>query len=480
MPTLPRSSVVLQKTHGSKTFPLGEKLLPAPLPFKKLVGPSLILLGLGLGSGEVILWPYLVSNYGMGVIWGMIIGITMQFFLNMEIERYALVRGESIFVGFARMSKWLPAWFILSTFIGFGWPGIGHAGSTLLSHAFGQSVSPTLISMLLFTTIGVILSVGRVVYTTVEQLLKYLIGFSVPFLVILTLWFARPEHYVALAQGMIGIGDGYLFLPAGIAMGVFLGALAYSGAGGNLNLSQSFYVRDKGYGMGIHADRIQSMITNKGGSTAISLTGNRFPLTKQQLGRFRAWWKVVNIEHAVVFWGLGLFTMMLLALLAFTTTYGLESNVEGISFVLNEASVIGRTTLPIIGSLFLVGTGLMLSGTQLTILDSTSRIITENILLAKKKARSKASKTYYIVLWLQIAFGMLVLSLGFDQPKELIILGAVINAFAMFVFSGLILLLNNRYLELPLRPSAFRNIAVFLSFLILGGFSFYNLAQSVF
>src|SRR3989304_3213071 len=89
---------------------------PAPR-LRELLGPSFILLGLGLGSGELVLWPHLASSYGMGIIWAAILGVTLQFFMNMEIERYTLVRGESIFVGFARLSKFLPIWFIFSTLI---------------------------------------------------------------------------------------------------------------------------------------------------------------------------------------------------------------------------------------------------------------------------------------------------------------------------------------------------------------------------
>ena len=86
------------------------KSVPAAPALKHLLGPSFILLGLGLGSGEVILWPYLTSNYGLGIIWGAILGITFQYFINMEISRYSLCHGESIFVGFARKLKALPYW----------------------------------------------------------------------------------------------------------------------------------------------------------------------------------------------------------------------------------------------------------------------------------------------------------------------------------------------------------------------------------
>src|SRR3990167_4265836 len=85
--------------------PLNNKELPPALSLKKLIGPSFIILGLGLGSGEIILWPYLTSKFGMGIIWGALLGLTFQFFMNMEIERYALINGESIFVGFARNYK---------------------------------------------------------------------------------------------------------------------------------------------------------------------------------------------------------------------------------------------------------------------------------------------------------------------------------------------------------------------------------------
>jgi len=108
----------------SEIAPLGIADLPKPPPLKKLIGPSFILLGLGLGSGELILWPYLASNYGFGIIWGAVLGITLQFFINMEIERYTLVTGESIFVGLSRKFKKIaPMWFLISTFLPWIWPG---------------------------------------------------------------------------------------------------------------------------------------------------------------------------------------------------------------------------------------------------------------------------------------------------------------------------------------------------------------------
>ena len=59
-----------------------KKPFPDTIPLKKLLGPSFIILALGLGSGEVILWPYLVSNYGLGIFWAAVLGISCQYFIN--------------------------------------------------------------------------------------------------------------------------------------------------------------------------------------------------------------------------------------------------------------------------------------------------------------------------------------------------------------------------------------------------------------
>ncbi len=133
---------------------------PQPIALRKMIGPSFIILALGLGSGEVILWPYLAANYGLGIAWGAVLGITCQFFINMEIERYALVRGESVFVGLAKMSRVWPLWFIASTFIAFGLPGIIAAGAQLLAAVIGVS-NYTWLAAGLLIAIGLLLSLGK-------------------------------------------------------------------------------------------------------------------------------------------------------------------------------------------------------------------------------------------------------------------------------------------------------------------------------
>lgn len=448
--------------------------LPSAPPFRKLVGPSFIFLGLGLGSGEIILWPYLTANYGMGIIWAAVIGVTFQFFMNMEIERYALVHGESIFVGLARKLKWIPLWFLLSTFIPWIWPGIIASSAILIGSAFGIS-NTTNLTMVFLIIIGIILSLGPILYKTVESFQKILVSIGVPVIVVLAIALAKTTNVTSTAKGVVGVGDGYFFFPEGIIMASFLAAFAYAGAGGNLNLAQSFYVREKGYGMGKYTGRIISLFTGK--NENVSLTGTKFLINESNLSNYKIWWKNINLEHFLIFWLMGSITIILLGLLSFATVYGLSGNLAGISFVINEGRVIGESLFPIAGAIFLLVAGLMLFGTQLTVFDATSRILSENIVIAAHNRLSERNipKIYYLVLWAQIIAGIIILLSGFTEPLALLITAAVLNAFAMFAHIGLTLWLNLTSLEKPLRPSLVRIGAMLLAFVVYGSFSIYVL-----
>lgn len=441
------------------------KKFPEATKLKQMIGPSFIILALGLGSGEIILWPYLVANYGLGVAWGAVLGISFQFFINMEIERYALVKGESVFVGIARFFPAAIYWFIFSTFIGFGLPGIVAASAQVLAQVFGLTDFKWLAIGLLLA-IGLILTLGRTIYSLMEKITKIIIFCGVPFIFILAVYFGSPESWSALGSGLIGKGEGFWFLAPGIAIATFLGAFAYSGAGGNLNLTQSIYVKEKGYGMGAYAQKISGLFAARGRKEEIRLAGEEFQLNEKNISAFKKWWRLVNLEHLLVFWLIGSISMVMLMFLAYSTTYGLSGNAQGINFVISEGAQIAQLTHPFLGLFFLVVVGIMLFQTQLGIMDSTSRIMSENVAIAKLKKSGEAkialSKIYYLFVWAQIAFGVTLFLLDFYEPKTLIVLGAVINAFAMLVHVILVTILNRRALAKVFQPSLWRKIILYI------------------
>jgi hypothetical protein len=456
-------------------MPKSLKVFPPSLSIKKIIGPSFVILALGLGSGEVILWPYLVSNYGLGIAWGALLGITFQFFINMEIERYALVKGESVFVGIAKIFPKSVYWFIISTFIGFGLPGIIAASAKVLGAVLGVDDFKWL-AILMLVIIGLFLSGGKTVYDTMEKITKTIILIGVPFIFILALFLSSKTDWSALVGGMIGRGDRFWFLPTGISLATFFAAFAYSGAGGNLNLTQSIYIKEKGYGMGKYSQKIVGLFRGHAeAEKQIKLSGESFEINKTNVNNFKSWWRTINIEHFSVFLFVGALAMMLLMILSFSTAFGVSGNSEGINFVINEGLVIGRNLAPIIGTLFLLVVSIMLFQTQLGIMDSTSRIMAENLAIARLRKNSDGkinlSKIYYGFLWTQIIFGIILFLLNIYEPKTLIILGAVINAFAMFVHIGLVAWLNHKSLAPVFRPGLVRKIIIGIVFTFFGIFS---------
>lgn len=467
--------------HMSQLAARLEAPLGHPPHFRSLIGPSFILLGLGLGSGELLLWPYLSANFGLGLIWGALVGITLQFILNLEIERYTLATGESVFVGLTRQYKtFAPLWFILSTFVPWIWPGIISTSALIISTAlFPHLFRPLAIVMLL--SVGLILTGRPTAYQTLERWQRISISIAIPLFALLTLKLAQAADWQALFNGLVGIGEGYRWLPPKLPIFTFLGALAYAGAGGNLNLAQSFYIKDKGFGMGAHANCSTSQVR---GHLPLNikprLEGYKFSITAASLRRFHNWWRLMTIEHALVFWATGLITMLMLALLAYVTVYSHTDTIpQGVQFLFVQASFIASQTHSVVGVVFLAIVAWMLYSTHLTITDSTSRILAENsVLLNKQIFKPVALATWYrLAVWLQILIGCVVLLSKISEPFLLVTIGAALNAITMLVYSILIWRLNSTQLPLQLRPSKLRQGLTLLVSGFFGLFSILTIVQ---
>jgi hypothetical protein len=70
--------------------------------------------------------------------------------------------------------------------------------------------------------------------------------------------------------------------------------------------------------------------------------------------------------------------------------------------------------------------------------------------------------------------------LNIHEPKTLIVLGAVINAFAMFVHIALVNWLNYKSLPKEFQPGILRRSVIVLAFIIFGIFSFITIQDRLF
>src|SRR5687768_18523531 len=89
------------RTDGAEIRDMPE----APRKMWRIIGPGIVGAGVGLSSGEFILWPFIASQVGLVFLWAAVVGVVTQFFLNMEIERYTLATGETAITGFNRFWK---------------------------------------------------------------------------------------------------------------------------------------------------------------------------------------------------------------------------------------------------------------------------------------------------------------------------------------------------------------------------------------
>jgi hypothetical protein len=446
--------------------------LPEPSPLRRMIGPSVILAGLSIGSGELVLWPRLTAEWGFVLFWACWVGVTIQFFLNMEIERFSLATGESAVVGFMRLSRRFGPVFLVCGTVPWIWPGWATGGATLLSWQLGVPVTATAVAGLVVC--GLILSVGPVVYRTMEAIQLALVAGIFVGLVVLAAILVRGPTVTALVEGAFRFGS----VPEGIHLPLLLGALAFAGAGGSVNLAQSNYVKDKGYGMGRWIGRITSPFTGR--EEAASDVGVVFEGSPANLRRWRVWWRRANIEHFVSFYLLCLLSLALFCLIAATLLEVGAPVAEGLDFLRDEAAELERRVGPLGRRVFLALGVAVLFSTELAILDAVGRV-TADILKAGafRNRRATLSQLYFAVVWGLVAFGIVVLTAGFDEPLALLVLSASLNGTVMFLYSGLLLWLNLTSFRGPLRPHPVRIVALVASLLFFGYFSALTLGDQL-
>ena len=86
---------------GSRIAPLKTAdLPPRTRSFWQLAGPGAVLVGLSIGAGELVMWPWITAKFGAGMAWAAALGVFLQLWINLEIGRWAIVTGEAPYTGF--------------------------------------------------------------------------------------------------------------------------------------------------------------------------------------------------------------------------------------------------------------------------------------------------------------------------------------------------------------------------------------------
>lgn len=540
--------------------PLKYRDLPPAISWMKMIGPSIMLAGLSLGSGEFVLWPYITYKTGFVFFWACLLGVITQFFMNMEIERWTLATGESAITGFCRLNKnW--AWImLLLNIVPWAWPGWATGAGTMLSWtflgpekiasaqlevapanfdlaevsgkasyvpasgtlqwrgsmdeaerdqlslAFAQNEIPdqagqmyqnlqegvdlqyeakysSFLGIAGLLLVGVVLTTGPVVYNTVEKIQIFLVGMIFVIAVILGIYLIKPYAITSMLEGAVSIGK----MPdpsSGLGTMALLGALAFAGAGGTMNLGQSNFIKDKGYGMGKYIGRITSPIT--GQEEAVSEVGYHFKHTPENQARWKQWWKAANMEHFLSFFLTCLACLVLLSLISYSLFYDAQGQLlegmgkfgEGMNFIWGQATLLEAKLGGTFKLMFLLmGTAILLT-TELGVLDATARISADilKVNYLRENEHWSLSKLYYVFLWGEILLGSAILLYGsinpqFSQPLFLIKTSAAMNGGVMFLYSMILLYMNSKILSRSISTSPLRFVAMVWAAAFFGYFS---------
>jgi hypothetical protein len=420
--------------------------LPEPRSLRNYMGASVIILATALGSGELILWPYITTQVGIALVWLSVLGITVQFFLNMEVERYTLATGETAVTGFSRMWVGWAVIFVLGAVLPNTIPGWASSGSELFTFIFGlgEGAAP-IVATIFLISIALAVTLSPVVYQVLEKVQAVLVIIILAFIalaiVIATDLSAWAGVVTQAPQGLANIPTYWTEIGAAS----LLAALAFAGAGGANNLVQSNYVRDKGMGMGIHIPNIVSPIT--GEEVAAPSLGYVPPDTEENRRRWREWWKVANQEHLITFWGIGALLLVSLCVLVFSSI-GVQENIgTDLAFVEDWGTAMGERIAPWFAQFFFIAGFVMLLSTNIGIMDYVARLTgdTLKVTLLRDSEFWSESKIYATVVWIMAIGGSLLIWTGIE-PIILLVMSAAGGFYVMAAYSTLLNFLNRRHL----------------------------------
>jgi hypothetical protein len=255
-----------------------------------------------------------------------------------------------------------------------------------------------------------------------------------------------------------------------IPIAVLMGAIAFAGAGGVMNLVQSNWVRDKGLGMGARLPKVVSPFT--GEEVAAPTTGYFFHRDEENMRRWKGWWKVADTEQKLTFLLIGGVTLLVFMTLTYVTV-GIGGQAESFDFIKIQGDALGADYDSWLSTAFWLIGSVVLFSTNLTVLDMVARLTADVLKTGalRDSARWSESKLYFLTVWLMIAVGSAILLSGVDQPLVLLVIASALNGVVMFIYSLLLLKLNRGVLPREIGVTGVRYGAAIWACLFYGFFS---------
>ena len=449
-----------------------------------ILGPSLIALGISIGSGEWLSGPLAISKYGFrGLGWVILVSAILQVFYNVELGRFTLATGEPPIVAFGRVPPgyilWVPLALIClyMAFLLGSWAV--SAGSSLVNlftgrlYSTGELELVRILGIVLMVITFVIITIGRRIERTMEIIQGTLLFYILIGLLLVTLVIVPISYWgQALAS---------LVIPAPLPQGAdltVLGALAgFTALASGLNFMFIGYYRDKGYGMGSRLGALNTLFSRK--PDKLLTVGKIFPEDEKNAVRWRRWFRYLLIDQ----WGI-YFLGAVAGILIPCILVGYLSSIPDVpppdqNTINIYASLQLRQRFgPLVsGWSLLVGFAIMFM-TQMVVLELLARNLTDAIysLSARVRRATKEDprRLYYPLMAALIVIIGIILHLSL--PSQLTLVSANVANFAAMIFP-LAMIYLNRKLPKPARITWWSYLVLILNCLFFG-FFFINFLMS--
>lgn len=441
----------------------------------KIVGPSVIVLGMGIGAGEWLLAPAAAVRFGVSILWIATIAIIIQTLAFIEATRYTLYTGEPLTTGIMRLKPgplfWGPLLLVLLV-LSLGWPVWAFGAATAIVSAYlGRLSGPQdanlviVVGFLLAMIVLAILAFGGVVVRVLEKAEWAMMFLVIAVLIILTALVVPGARLLDIVRGFISFGSlpDVSLLEAAILLGAVAG---YAGAGSFANTVISSYYRDKGFGMARYSGAITTLVG--GASVALSSTGAVFNVTEENLRRWNEWKRIAVLDIVGIF-TLGSFIGILLPVALAVTLIPQGTDIAGWA----AAAYQGERLRALIGfagwaTILVLGFWILFS-TQMGLMELVARTATD-ILWAMSSRLRELTKgdvrfIYYpilafIAVWITASF-----ILFYKFKVNPVLAAALVANMSNLVYPLTVLAnlyLNNKYLPKEIRPSPLITIALLL------------------
>ncbi|GAA3733606.1 hypothetical protein HDA32_002335 [Spinactinospora alkalitolerans] len=467
--------------RAGRLEPMPIRPLPKAPPSIHILGPTVFLVALGVGMGESYMWPRLVLIFGPEIRWLFLIGVSLQAVVMLEMSRYAMATGESIFFGAARVFKPLMWFFFITAILVYIWPGHLSAGASALERVTGIPWQASAVTGMLL--VGVVFTLAKVIYSLLENVLSICIGVLVVGTSVVAALVGNLADLSSTITGMFAFG----YLPeeavSPIWFPILVGSIAFAGPSGMQQMWYTLHLRDKGAGMGAHIPRIRGL-RHADDQESMPSRGFMFDTENpDEMAKWKGWRRWVTFDALVLFWGI-----TMLVTISFTVLAQASARLDpGVTTVIRDgerdaaldamAGSFAAAGSPIFGTVFFCFIALIGLNATLGLFDSFSRGQADmTYFFVPGAKRFSISKLYGFFLWGLIAFGIGILLFGpADGPAAILDVLAFLSTFAMGAYCVVLLLVNNLTLPKPIRPGLIPNAIIGFAAVFYLGMLFYSL-----